>query len=92
MGNLRIVLVFFLLVVSTLIGLAQEGLKELNAIVKPRMRVIIDNDLGGDPDGLFQLAHHVLSPSVEIRGIMLHIYTSKVLVLPVLLNLRRNKH
>ena len=75
MGNLRIVLVFFLLVVSTLIGLAQEGLKELNAIVKPRMRVIIDNDLGGDPDGLFQLAHHVLSPSVEIRGIIAsHLY------------------
>jgi len=32
----------------------------------PRMRVIIDNDFSGDPDGLFQLAHHVLSPSVEI--------------------------
>ena len=37
---------------------------------KPRMRLIIDNDFGGDPDGLFQLAHHVLSPSVEIRGII----------------------
>lgn len=33
---------------------------------KPRMRVIIDNDFSGDPDGLFQLAHHLLSPSVEI--------------------------
>ncbi|WP_298394299.1 nucleoside hydrolase [Sphingobium sp.] len=31
-----------------------------------RMRTIIDNDFGGDPDGLFQLAHHALSPSVEI--------------------------
>lgn len=30
------------------------------------MRTIIDNDFGGDPDGLFQLAHHALSPSVEI--------------------------
>ncbi len=38
--------------------------------VKPRMRVIIDNDFGGDPDGLFQLVHHLLSPSVEIRGII----------------------
>ncbi|MFC3971240.1 nucleoside hydrolase [Maribacter confluentis] len=39
------------------------------------MRVIIDNDLGGDPDGLFQLAHHLLSPSVEIRGIVAsHLY------------------
>jgi len=31
-----------------------------------RARVIVDNDYAGDPDGLFQLAHHVLSPSVEI--------------------------
>lgn len=38
--------------------------------VSPRMRVIIDNDFNGDPDGLFQLAHHLLSPSVEIRGII----------------------
>ncbi len=36
----------------------------------PRMRVIIDNDFSGDPDGLFQLVHHVLSPSVDIRGII----------------------
>ena len=35
-----------------------------------RMRVIIDNDFGGDPDGLFQLAHHLLSPSIEICGII----------------------
>jgi len=32
----------------------------------PRVRVIIDNDFGGDPDGLYQLAHHVLSPDAEI--------------------------
>jgi purine nucleosidase len=38
--------------------------------IHPRARVLIDNDLGGDPDGLFQLAHHALSPSVEIRGII----------------------
>ena len=25
-------------------------------IVKPRIRVIVDNDFGGDPDGLFHLA------------------------------------
>ena len=34
------------------------------------MRVLIDNDFSGDPDGLFQLAHHVLSPSVDIRAII----------------------
>jgi purine nucleosidase len=39
-------------------------------ITNPRIRVIIDNDFGGDPDGLFQLVHHILSPSVEIRGII----------------------
>ncbi|KOS05576.1 twin-arginine translocation pathway signal protein [Flavobacterium akiainvivens] len=38
--------------------------------IQPRMRVILDNDYAGDPDGLFQLVHHVLSPSVEIRGII----------------------
>lgn len=36
----------------------------------PRSRVIIDNDFGGDPDGLFQLAHQVLSPSTKIAGII----------------------
>src|SRR4051794_16776808 len=31
------------------------------------MRVVVDNDFGGDPDGLVQLAHHALSPSVDLR-------------------------
>lgn len=34
--------------------------------MESRYRVIIDNDFSGDPDDLFQLAHHALSPSVEI--------------------------
>ena len=34
------------------------------------MRVIVDNDFGGDPDGLFQLAQQVLSPSGEIKAIV----------------------
>ncbi|NBC37733.1 nucleoside hydrolase [Novosphingobium sp. FSY-8] len=33
----------------------------------PRQRIIIDNDLSGDPDGLFQLAHHLASPSCDVR-------------------------
>jgi purine nucleosidase len=41
-----------------------------DSLVKSRMRVIIDNDFGGDPDGLFQLVQHLLSPSVEIRAII----------------------
>ncbi|MBB2975843.1 inosine-uridine nucleoside N-ribohydrolase [Microbacterium endophyticum] len=36
----------------------------------PRARVIIDNDFSGDPDDLFQLVHHVLSPSVDIRAVV----------------------
>jgi len=39
-------------------------------MVSPRMRVIIDNDFSGDPDGLVQLTHHLLSPSVEIAAII----------------------
>ena len=35
-----------------------------------RQRVIIDNDFSGDPDGLLQLVHHLLSPSVEIRALI----------------------
>jgi purine nucleosidase len=35
-----------------------------------RLRVIIDNDFAGDPDDLYQVVHHLLSPSVEIRGII----------------------
>ncbi|WP_432564172.1 nucleoside hydrolase [Kineococcus sp. SYSU DK003] len=30
------------------------------------MRVVSDNDYAGDPDGLLQLAHHALSPSVDL--------------------------
>ncbi len=36
----------------------------------PRFRVISDNDYAGDPDGLFQLAHHLLSPSVDVRAVI----------------------
>ena len=39
-------------------------------IVKARVRVIIDNDFGGDPDGLFHLAQQLLSPSAEVRGVV----------------------
>ena len=35
-----------------------------------RLRVISDNDYAGDPDGLFQLAHLLLSPSVEVRAVI----------------------
>lgn len=37
---------------------------------QPRVRLFIDNDFAGDPDDLFQIVHHLLSPSVDIRGII----------------------
>lgn len=37
--------------------------------VKPRCRVIIDNDWAGDPDGLVGLAHHALSPANRIVAV-----------------------
>ena len=35
----------------------------------PRTRVIVDNDFAGDPDDLFQLAHHLLVEGTEVRGV-----------------------
>jgi purine nucleosidase len=55
----------FLLVALPSLGNAQTMGK-----VTPRMRVIIDNDFSGDPDGLFALAHLLLSPSVDVRAII----------------------
>lgn len=46
----------------------------------PRHRVIIDNDFSGDPDGLFQLAHHLASPSTFIPFVIgSHIHTGDFL-------------
>ncbi len=42
----------------------------MRGVSRPRIRVVIDNDFSGDPDGLLQLLHHVLSPSVDIRAII----------------------
>lgn len=53
-----------------LLGCSLLSAAQNTAAVQPRMRVILDNDYAGDPDGLFQLVHHMLSPSVEIRGII----------------------
>jgi len=35
-----------------------------------RARVIVDNDFSGDPDDLYQLVHHLLSPTVDIRAVI----------------------
>ena len=36
----------------------------------PRARVLIVNDTGGDPDGLFSTAHALLCTSTDVRGIV----------------------
>lgn len=38
--------------------------------IRRRVRVISDNDYCGDPDGIVQLAHHYLSPSVDLRCVI----------------------
>ncbi|MDO4161070.1 MAG: nucleoside hydrolase [Prevotellaceae bacterium] len=35
-----------------------------------KVKVLIDNDFCGDPDGLYELAQHALSPTTEIVGIV----------------------
>ena len=39
-------------------------------LIAPRARIISDNDYCGDPDGLVQLAHHLLCLSVDIRFVI----------------------
>jgi inosine-uridine nucleoside N-ribohydrolase len=38
--------------------------------IRHRVRIITDNDYRGDPDGLVQLAHHLLCPSVDVRFVI----------------------
>lgn len=52
---------------SAIAGLASlAGARALQAGQPMLARVILDNDFAGDPDGLFQLAHHVLCRAVTI--------------------------
>jgi len=45
-------------------------LDDVPGLPGPGVRVIIDNDFSGDPDDLYQVVHHVLSPAVEVRAII----------------------
>ena len=60
----------FLSVLLYLYSLQAVETQQVNRVPQVRARVIVDNDFGGDCDGLFALAHQLLSPSVEIRGII----------------------
>lgn len=50
--------------------LGETPWQEIAAPAGQRVRVIIDNDFSGDPDDLYQLVHHVLSPNVDIRAVV----------------------
>lgn len=65
----------FLSILTILAGISLSAqtasvLPEMDKFVKQRYKVMVDNDFGGDPDGLFQLVHQILSPSTEICGII----------------------
>ena len=59
-----------LLLITPISSFSQDYSGFYSPVIDTRCRVIITNDFGGDPDGLFQLAHHLLSPSVDIEGII----------------------
>ena len=46
-------------------GIAADA-RVLSARRASLARVIVDNDFAGDPDGRFQLAHHLLCASIRI--------------------------
>jgi purine nucleosidase len=68
----QILIILLLIIITGITSFAQKNAAKIfnDSLVQPRMRVIIDNDFGGDPDGLFELVQHILSPSVEIRAII----------------------
>jgi inosine-uridine nucleoside N-ribohydrolase len=68
----QILNILLLIIITCTSSFAQKKAAQIfpDSLIKPRMRIIIDNDFGGDPDGLFELVQHLLSPSVEIRGII----------------------
>lgn len=66
--KIKIILPAVIFLTSFLFSQQKNFLSE--EFLQPRMRVIVINDFGGDPDGLFQLVHQILSPSAEIRAII----------------------
>ncbi|WP_297095640.1 nucleoside hydrolase [uncultured Draconibacterium sp.] len=68
--KLKLIATLFLYLATNSVLWAQTKSINYSEFIDARVRVIIDNDFGGDPDGLFQLAHHLLSPGVEVNGII----------------------
>jgi hypothetical protein len=48
---------------------------------RPQLRVIVDNDFAGDPDGLFALAHQWLSPSARTVLVTSSLLNAKLVAL-----------
>jgi inosine-uridine preferring nucleoside hydrolase len=48
--------------------LAKTVERPFSPFLGPRSRVVIVNDISGDPDGLFSTVHAFLSPSTDVRG------------------------
>ncbi|QFG22155.1 nucleoside hydrolase [Actinomadura sp. WMMB 499] len=57
-------------IVATSARARAEGGRPPSSKLPARSRVIISNDLAGDPDGLFSTVHALLSPSTQVRGII----------------------
>lgn len=68
----KLTTISLLILIACTNSIAQKNAAQIfpDSLVKPRMRLIIDNDFGGDPDGLFELVQHILSPSVKISAII----------------------
>lgn len=64
----KLTTILICIIVTSVYGFSQTRLE--SALVKKTIRVIMDNDFSGDPDGLFALTHLLLSPSVDTRGII----------------------
>src|SRR3712207_2480184 len=65
---LKNTLVFAMLVGCVLTISAKSN--AASAAKNTKVKVVIDNDFCGDPDGLFQLAHQLLCKTTDIRAIV----------------------
>ncbi len=41
-----------------------------DAAFRPHARVLIDNEFSGDHDDLYLIVHHLMSPSLDFRGVI----------------------
>jgi purine nucleosidase len=59
-------------IATVLAAPANAGAAAVDLLVPqgPRSRLVMVNDLAGDVDGLFALVHALISPGVEVRGVV----------------------